>query len=108
MALVVTGAWKEKRGEGQWQSYPWAFCNQEQSACWLLPLATHCIVTVGISGEDREVGCSSKKVQLVSHVKAAEFNLIIYLQCYLAEVIYLSLVIPLSPACLDLQMEGSE
>lgn len=63
---------------------------------------------MGISSENQEVGCSSKKVQLLSQVKAAEFNLIIYLQCYLAEVTYLSLLIPLSPAFLDLQMEGSE
>ena len=61
----------------------------------------HFIVTMGISSENREVGCCSKKVQLVSHVKAAEFNLIIYLQSYLAEVIYLSLLIPLSLAFLD-------
>ena len=63
---------------------------------------------MGVSSENQEVGCPGEKVQLVSHVKAAEFSLVIYLQCYLAEVTYLSLLIPLSAAFLDLQMEGSE
>lgn len=61
------------------------------------------VVTVSISSRDREVGYFGTKFQLVRHVSAAEFNLIVYIcRCYLAEVIYLNLLITLSHAFLDM------
>lgn len=65
------------------------------------------MLSVVISSWDGGVDCFGQKVQFMSCINVAQFNLIIYIRDYLAEVIYLNVLIPVPCAFLDIQMGPS-